>query len=106
MSSDGSAPKALVIPEERRPPWRSWLLPASIVALAGFGAWGAGVKPSRLWSKTAPTLAVLEVDRGDVDLVVTENGSLESADNATVRCEVEALIGLTGGAAGKAQGGR
>src|SRR4051812_11898829 len=73
MSSDGSEP-ALVIPEERRPLWRSWLLPASIAALVTFGAWGAGLKPSRLWSKTAPTIAILEVDRGDVGLVVTENG--------------------------------
>jgi multidrug resistance efflux pump len=43
---------------------------------------------------------MLEVDQGDLALVVTENGSLESAKNATVRCQVEALIGMVGGAQG------
>ena len=78
MSSDVSASQALVIPEVRPPAWRIWLIPASIAVLVAFGAWGAGVQPSRLWSKTGPIVAVLEVDRGDLDLIVTENGTLKS----------------------------
>ncbi len=38
-------------------------------------------------------------------MVVTENGSLESANNAMVRCQVEALIGTVGGARTGGQGG-
>src|SRR4051794_7094783 len=105
MPLDESAPASLVIPEERGTSWRPWLLAGGIATVLVLGAWGSGLRPSRLWSSPVPTLNTLEVDRGDVVLVVTENGSLESADNATVRCQVEALIGTTGGAGGS-QGNR
>jgi len=60
---------------------------------------------SRLWSGSPQRIDTVQIDRGGVFLVVTENGTLESSDNATVRCEVEALLGVNGMAAGGAQGG-
>ena len=45
-------------------------------------------------------LDFVEIDRGDVDIVVVEQGTVESANNTTVRCQVEALIGTVGGARG------
>lgn len=98
MPSDEPAAPQLIIPAQRKPTWqrRAWLTGA--VALVGLGGAWALVRPSLSWSKTARTVETIVVDRGDVALVVTENGTLESADNATVRCEVEALVGATGGA--------
>lgn len=96
MSLDESAPPALEIPEERGPSWRPWALATAIVAAMGLAAWGSGVRPSRLWTTPKAQLSTVEVDEGDVALVVTENGTLESADSSTVRCEVEALLGTTG----------
>ncbi len=99
-------PSSLVIPEtKRRRPW-GILLFLSVVAGLGGWAWATSFRPARLWSGTPKQLITLEIDRGDLSLLVTENGTLESSDNATVRCEVEALIGLTGGATGGAQGAR
>ena len=48
-----------------------------------------------------PPLGLVEIDKGDVDIVVVEYGALESANNTTVRCQVEALIGTVGGARGR-----
>ena len=45
-------------------------------------------------------LVLLEVDQGDVIEFIAENGSLESATNTVVRCEVEALMGMVGGSTG------
>src|SRR5262249_30361560 len=95
MSTSDSAPPALEIPEERGRSWRPWVLAGVLVGATGLAAWGAGARPAQLWTKPAPSLTTIEIDRGDVALVVTENGSLESADSATVRCEVEALMGNT-----------
>ena len=39
-------------------------------------------------------LATVEADRADVALVLTENGSVESADDAVIRCRVESFLGL------------
>ena len=44
-------------------------------------------------------MRLVEVDQGDVTEYVVENGTLESASNTVVRCEVEALIGTVGGTA-------
>ena len=45
-----------------------------------------------------PPVATVEVDQGDVSLVVTENGVLESSVDDVVRCRVESLLGLPVGA--------
>lgn len=105
MSSDLVAPVPLEIPEVRRRSWRSWLVALAIACVVGVAAIGSGLRQGRFFTRQAKALDTVVVDRGDLRLVVTENGTLESADNATVRCEVEAILGLTGGAAG-AQAGR
>lgn len=95
-----------------------------LTGLRSRGSWrtvavliGALAVPVALWSqrerflKWIPEkkiqLDLVEVDTGEIPVVVIENGSIESADNATVKCKVEALVGLIGGAAGGtgAQGG-
>ena len=97
-----SASKHLEIPEARSwPGWKTWLGVAVILsAAAAYGSWKAGFRPDRLLLGTTVTLATLTVDEGELVASVTENGSLESANNAAVKCMVEALIGLTGGATG------
>ena len=55
-----------------------------------------------------PAFQLVEVDRGDIEISVVETGTVESANNATLRCKVEALLGTVGGqgsATGKAGAG-
>jgi HlyD family secretion protein len=47
---------------------------------------------------SSPALATVEVDEGDVSLIVTETGVLESSVDDVVRCRVESLLGLPVGA--------
>ena len=69
--------------------------------------WLSGLRPTRVFSKTGPTLPTLVIDRGDIDLFVVESGAMESANNETVKCRVEALIGAVGAQnAGGMAGGR
>lgn len=101
MSLDQESPTPLVIPEVHRRSRGPWLLGLALaVGGAATWAWASGFRVEKLWASARPVLATVAVDRGDLDLVVTENGTVESADNATVRCQVEALMGLTGGTAG------
>jgi len=67
-------------------------------------AWDLGYSPSQLWETRARPLATQVVDRGDVAVYVTETGTMESASNTTIKCQVEALIGLVGGTTKGAQG--
>ncbi|HEX8203305.1 MAG TPA: HlyD family secretion protein, partial [Isosphaeraceae bacterium] len=76
-----------------------WIV-LTLLIVASAVLWVAGVRPTRAWSKAGPSLATLAVDRGDLDVVVVEYGALQSTDNATVRCRVEALIGQVGGISG------
>lgn len=55
------------------------------------------MRPTRFWMKPAAQLATVPVDRGEVTLTVVESGSLESADTAPAKCQVEALTGAIGG---------
>jgi multidrug resistance efflux pump len=97
MSEAAEATPRIVIEPVRRFRWGRWVVAGTIVAGATLWIFGAGLKPSRLLASRRAVLETLPVDRGDLDWIVTESGTLESADNATVRCQVEALIGLTGG---------
>jgi multidrug resistance efflux pump len=45
-------------------------------------------------SSPVPDMETVEVDRGDVELVVVEKGSLETSDDDVVRCRVESFQGL------------
>lgn len=98
-SVNAPPPTGLVIPQVRRNPWRPWLLAGNlVVAVLAVGVWKTGLNLRNPWANQAVELATLPVDEGEMLVLVTENGSLESANNATVRCQVEALVGMTGGA--------
>ena len=97
---------ALVIPETRGGAWKGWLIAALGVVVSGsMVAWKVGIDPRRLVAGQVVELPTVLVDEGTMVALITETGSLESSDNATVRCHVEALMGVTGGAQGM-QGGR
>lgn len=106
--SEIAAPaQALVVPKATRGrPWGLVVLAAAILAaVGGAKAWERGYRPQMLWQGQAVPLETTAVDRGDLALLVVETGTLESADNATVKCQVEALIGSVGGAQSKSGGG-
>lgn len=66
-------------------------------------SWAAIARPQWLFP-TQEQYSTLVVDRGDVNVFVVESGTLENADNAMVRCKVEALLGTVGGQ-GQGMGG-
>ncbi len=82
-----------------------WLGLAVLIALPA-SLWFSGIVPNRLWSKTTRTQTLVLVDVGDVPLFVVESGALESANNATVKVRVEALLGQVGGQQGMGPGNR
>ena len=110
-----SAP-ATTIHAARRPKQRwGWLRPVAIVvvlvaALAGGSLWALGYRPGRGYSSGENSYATVEIRRGEVRVIVLESGSLESADNAMIKCQVEALLGTIGtaqpGINGQGGGGR
>ncbi len=106
FNASPTAPAALKleIPEGPKK-FKGWIRFAIFAVIVGAGvlAWQSGVQLTQLWGQNRPSLESLLVDEGELEIFVTENGVLESADNATVRCQVEALIGQVGGAQG--QGG-
>jgi multidrug resistance efflux pump len=91
------SPPHLEVARARRRPPIALTVVVILLAVAG-GLWASGVRPSALWSDSGSKLPTLVVDRGDVPLFVVESGALESANNATERCRVEAITGLVGGA--------
>ncbi len=100
----------LEVPRVRRGPWGFAKIAGALVAIGGIiWAWQSGYRPA-LWAKEAgAVLEFIEIDRGDINLFVQETGTIESANNTTIRCEVEALLGMVGGtqsgATGKAGAG-
>lgn len=101
MSLNGNAPFELIIPETPHRSRRIWVLLALLLTpLCLFLTIGTKLRASWNRLNTPPPLMALAVDEGDIDLIVTENGTLESSNNATARCQVEALIGMVGGAQG------
>lgn len=92
----------LVIPSQTKGHGGLWaLIVIGLIAGGGVWAWQSGINPSRLWASSRINLDTVEVDEGEIEVYVTENGSLESANNATIRCEVEAVMGQVGGQAGQ-----
>ncbi|MFI5457848.1 MAG: efflux RND transporter periplasmic adaptor subunit [Isosphaerales bacterium] len=93
------------IPRVRRGPWGYLKIGAALLAIGGAAwAWQAGYRPPLLAQESKTKVEFVEIDRGDVELSVVETGSVESANNTTVRCQVEALLGLVGGSQGTASG--
>jgi HlyD family secretion protein len=81
----------------RKGPWVPMVALAAVVAFL----WVAGYRPEWLGPrKQAPT--TLAVDRGEVRVVVVENGTFESARSESVKCQVEALMGAVAAAGSQA----
>lgn len=92
--------KPIEIPQVRRDYWGYVKIAAALIAVSGGSwAWQNGYRPAFLEPAKFP-LEFVEIDKGDVDIVVVEQGTVESANNVTVRCQVEALIGTVGGTQG------
>jgi len=94
-------------PSKRRPVL-GWLATLTVmVSLIGLiWAWERGYRPSWEMFQEPVSLDLIEVDRGDILELIVENGSVESASDTVVRCEVEALIGTVGGASGSVPSAR
>lgn len=69
------------------------------VAVLGGGTfvWARGSTLRQGWSTPPVALKTLDVVDGPLAVVVVENGTVESASNTTVKCQVEALVGMVGG---------
>lgn len=103
-SSIEAAPTAFSIHRhEGRPLWRGLVVIAAVLVASALGvlAWRGG--PGLDWLRPRPPLRLTTrpVDEGEMIASIVENGTLESADNAFVRCQVEALLGLTGYSTGR-----
>ncbi len=110
MSSEASTPLNITPripprPQGRRRRGRLWWLLGLLVAIPA-SLWAAGVRPNQIWkSDQTSRFETVPVDHGTVYSTVIESGSLESIDNAMIRCKVEAVLGMVGGTQ-NGQGGR
>jgi multidrug resistance efflux pump len=93
------APRSVKTVRRKRNLRRWWPMVLVLVAVPA-ALWAAGIRPEGLlYPKKDQGPALYEIDQGDLQTTVVESGSLESSENATVRCQVEALIGMVGGSA-------
>ena len=83
---------------------RAFLVAILLVAATSAGLWAYGIRPDRLWSGQGETYLTIAIARGDVRSYVLESGNLESSNNATIKCQVEALLGMVGGTQTAANG--
>ena len=84
----------------RRPSLARKLASVALMGAAvggGAWAWGRGYRPAWLRGDEKARFELVEVDRGDITQYVVEFGTVESASDAVVKCQVEALVGLVGG---------
>ncbi len=108
MSLDFTKPLPIPTPKPPMPlGFRLAVVVAIVASVLGVAkAWEMGYRPEQLWQARAGAFETVAVDQGDMSVYVREMGTVESASNTTVRCQVEALIGLVGGNTTKAQGGQ
>src|SRR5262245_57469608 len=69
----------------------------ALAVLAGVMAWygfRAGYRSDEIVLTETTDLEQVQVDQGDVEEVVAAYGTLESGDDALVRCHVESFLGL------------
>ena len=83
----------------RRLYWLLWLSLATACLLGPCWAVARGYRAAQLQEKPGPAVATVEVDKGDVALVVTETGVLESSVDDVVRCRVESFLRIPVGSA-------
>jgi HlyD family secretion protein len=96
-----SIPNRTVVVRPKRRRAGVWIvLVASLVLIGAVGAraWESGFKIQDLWRERPTPLALFEVEEGPLEVSVTETGTLESAVNSKVKCQVESLLGTIGGA--------
>jgi multidrug resistance efflux pump len=97
-SSVEAVPPSQVSPRKRRVWWRNpWLALALILSLLTAFWLPIVLQWQQSLAASSADANLLKVARGDILLSVVEAGSLESANSATVRCKVEAIIGTVGG---------
>lgn len=101
QNQESPTPKIVLETPRRRRSLSKWLtiLAGASVVIGLTWAWQTGRTPKLDYFAKPVELGLIEVDRGDIIQLVIENGTLESASDATVKCKVEAIMGLTGGAA-------
>jgi HlyD family secretion protein len=75
-----------------------------LIVSGGVAAWRLGYFAKYFKGELRPTFELVQVDRGDIDISVVETGTVESSNNTTLRCLVEALLGTVGGSQGSATG--
>jgi HlyD family secretion protein len=75
-----------------------------LVAASGTWAWSNGSLKRLLGDEETP-IPLVEVDRGSLMVYLVETGALESANNTSIKCQVESLLGTTGGTAGTGRTG-
>jgi multidrug resistance efflux pump len=100
MTADGPENQAVIleIPKTKRTSRKTIaILLVGGVLLAALGVLGKRSSVFRQFSARGEKLTFVNVDQGDIVLSVVENGTVESSNNTTVRCEVEALMGKVGG---------
>ena len=80
------------------------LLVLLIIAGSGYGLWLITADMRSDGSSKEP-IQLFKVDKGDIFVTVVESGTLESSDNATVKCKVEAVLGTTSSLGGQPMAG-
>ncbi len=89
------------IPRVRRSAWGVVKIALVLAVIGGVvAAWQLGYLPRLMGRQARPIFRLVEVDRGDINISVVETGTVESANNATIRCQVEAILGAVGGSQG------
>ncbi len=98
---------ALVVepPPRKRFGWLAAMAVLVVVAAAGTWASGSGKSIRGLFVEEEKPLPLFEVDEGSLVVYLVETGALESANNTSIKCQVESLLGTTGGTAGTGRTG-
>src|SRR4051794_4013768 len=91
-------PAVVVAPKRRLPRWLTTATALGVAAAVVAWGWGARSSLKGLFVEEPPALALLDVDQGSLNVTLVETGALESALNTSIKCQVEALLGTTGGA--------